>query len=797
MNYELRIGISLMGGVSMAKHKQTTSDRLFHRAMIVLFTLIFAGFGAGAYGLVSVQLVNGAEFAAKAKESQLRDTEVAARRGTIYDINGAALAQSASASKVYINPHSLDSALNKAEILDALCGELAPILGITPEKVRRQAGYINNNYMALQGQVDSETMEKVSAFRDKALVIQEKSDEPRYADTGGVKSTKSTFAYYVGVQPDIIRFYPLGKLAANVLGFTGAEDIGRAGLELFYDKTLTGVPGRIVSAKNAADANLPIEYEDMYDPVPGHSLVLTIDEVAQRFLERALEQAKLDAKAKAAYGIVMDVKTGAVLGMACAPNYDPANYQEIADKNLRAQIASIANEEEREKAYSNAMMAQWRNGTLELTYEPGSVFKTITFSAALEEGIVDQDTHYSCGGGIQIANRFIRCHKRSGHGNQSLAEGLMNSCNPFTITIGQQLGVEKFYKYFEGFGFTEPTGIDLPNEYSPRKGINIHAKENMRQVELASCSFGQSFEASPIQILTAVSAIANGGRLMRPYIVEKELNEDGQVIRQTQPVVRRQVISENTARQIRAMMEQVVTAGTGKNGYVAGAHVAGKTGTSQKLSDPAGGYVASFCAFAPADNPEISLLIAIDDPQGMINGGQIAAPPAAQIMESVLAHKNIEMRYTDKEQEELGGSTPDMNRKTAAEAKSLLEKDGFRAQIIGEGKDVLHQIPEPGQSIAKGGLVILYTDGSQANHMVTVPKLTGMTITQAAREAAAAGLNIKLTGNFGSTGLITYRQSIPAGHEVQLGETVTVHFVSNIGVIDSAVSAQGSGDGAD
>jgi len=778
----------------MAKRKQTTSDRLFQRAMIVLFTLIFAGFGAGAYGLVNVQLVNGAEYNAKAKESQLRDTELAASRGTIYDINGSALAQSASASKVYINPSMLDKAVNKAEILGALCDELAPILGITAEKVRRQASYVNNNYMALRGQVDVETMERVDAFRAKKLTIQERTDDPDYPD--GIKTTKATYKYYVGVQPDIIRFYPLGNLAANVLGFTGAEDIGRAGLELFYDKTLTGVPGRILTAKNAADADLHIDHESIYDPVPGHSLVLTIDEVIQRFLERALEQTRIDAKAKAAYGIVMDVKTGAILGMACAPSYDPANYQAIHDRALREQVASIPNEEAREKAFNNAMMAQWRNGTLELTYEPGSVFKTITFSAALEEGIVDQGTHYTCGGGIQIANRYFRCHKRTGHGTQSLAEGLMNSCNPFTITIGQQLGVERFYKYFEGFGFTEPTGVDLPNEYTPRKGVNIHAQENMHAVELASCSFGQSFEASPIQIITAVSAIANGGRLMRPYIVERELNQDGQVVRQTQPVVRRQVISENTARQIREMMEKVVTSGTGKNGYVAGAHVAGKTGTSQKLSDPAGGYVASFCAFAPADNPEVSLLIAIDDPQGMINGGQIAAPPAAQIMESVLAHKNIEMRYTEKEQEELGGSTPDMSRKAVAEAKTLLEQAGFRVQVIGGGAAVLHQIPEPGQSIAKGGLVILYTDGSQANRMVTVPKLTGITIGQASREAADAGLNIKLTGNFDSTGLITYRQSIPAGDEVPLGSAVTVHFVSNIGVIDSAVETRND-DAAD
>lgn len=765
----------------MAKRKLTTSDRLFQRAMIVLFTLIFVGFGADAYGLVSTMLVHGDEYSAKAKQSQLHDTEVAAQRGTIYDTNMEPLAQSASASKVYINPSSLDKALNKAEIIDTLCSELAPILGITAEKVRKQASYVNNNYMALQGQLDNATMEQVNAFLKKKLAITTKNDQ------GETQTISGSYAYYVGVQPDIIRYYPLGNLASNLLGFTGADDIGRAGLELFYNQTLTGVPGRIVSAKNAADKDLPIEYQSIYDPVPGHSLVLTLDEVIQRYLERSLEQARINADAKAAYGLIMDVNTGAILGMACAPNYDPGDYQTIADEALREEIAAIQDEEARKAAYNNAMMAQWRNGTLELTYEPGSVFKTITFSAALEEGIVDSHTSYNCTGGIQIANRFIRCHNRNGHGTQTLEEGLMNSCNPFTVTIGQQLGVDKFYNYFEGFGFTEPTGIDLPNEYAPKKGVHIHAKENMRVVELASCSFGQSFEASPIQIITAVSAIANGGKLMRPYVVEKELDENGSVVKQTQPVVRRQVISERTAQQVRGMMEKVVESGTGKNGYVAGAHVAGKTGTSQKLSSSEGGYVASFCAFAPADHPEVALLIAIDEPQGMINGGQIAAPPAAEIMENVLAYKNIEMRYTEKEQEELGGSTPDVCTKSIADAKQTLESAMFQVKVIGEGGSVLHQIPEPGQSIAKGGLVILYTDGSEANQMVTVPKLVGLSITQAAKEAAAAGLNIKLTGNFNSNTLVTYRQSIPVGDQAQLGETITVHFISNSGVVDRAI----------
>jgi len=771
----------------MTKKRQTASDRLFQRAMIVLFALIFVGFGAGAYGLVNVQLVNGREYAARAQASQLRDTEVAAQRGTIYDINMKEIATSATASKVYINPHALDQALNKEEILQVLSDELAPILGIAGERVLRQASFVNYNYMALAGQVDTATMDLVNEFRRQPLRVQVKSDKAIHEAQGGIQTINTTYAHFVGVQPDIVRYYRWNTLAANVIGFTGADDIGRAGLELFYNKTLTGLPGRIVSAKNAADSNLPIQFESMYEPVPGHSLVLTIDEVVQRYLERALEQARIDAQAKAAYGIVMDIKTGAIVGMACVPSYDPGNYQEIADNAIRAQVEAIRDDEQRRVAYNNAMMAQWRNGAIELTYEPGSVFKIVTFAAALEENIVNLNTTFHCGGAVQVANRRMRCHRREGHGRLTLTEGLMNSCNPFTIHMGQQLGVDTFYKYLEGFGFTEPTGIDLPNEFRPRKGLNIHARENMRIVELASCSFGQSFEASPIQILTAVSAIANGGRLMQPYIVAKELDAEGRVMRETQPTVRRQVVSEQTARTMSEMMEQVVVAGTGKNGYVAGARVAGKTGTSQKLSAREG-YVASFAAFAPADRPEYAILIAIDEPQGhMINGGQIAAPPAAIVMENLLVHKNIEMRYTEKEQAELGGSTPDVVQMTPGAAQAQLEREGFRVQIVGEGGTVLFQIPEPRQSIARGGLVILYTDQSAAQRMTTVPRLIGMSIAQAEREAAAAGLNLKLTGNFSSNALNTYRQSIPAGSEVRRGETITVHFVSGYDVVDRLI----------
>ena len=771
----------------MTKRKRRTpeSTRFRQRAAVVLVLLILAGFGTGARGLVRVQIIRGPEFAARAQANQLHDTEVPPQRGTIYDTRGRVIAESAAASLVFINPHLLNQAINRDEILQVIADDLSPILGITPEHVHRQASFTHLNHMRLQGRVDDETMQQVNEFRARTLVVQEQTNDPAFPD--GVRDVRTTFGRYVQVQPDVVRFYRWGSLAGSLIGFTGADDVGRSGLELLHNQTLTGLPGRIVSARSAAGVNLPIHYSSIYDPQPGNSLVLTIDEVVQRFLERSLEQARIDAVADAAYGIVMCVRTGAILAMACVPSFDPNNHQRVADEALRERILAIPNEEERRQAYNHAMMAQWRNGSIELTYEPGSVFKVVTFAAAIEEGLVDMNTTFHCTGVIQIANRRMHCHNRNGHGTLTLAQGLMNSCNPFTIHMGQQLGSNTFYDYFEAFGFTEPTNIDLPGEFRPRTGVNIHSRENTRIVELASSSFGQSFEASPIQILSAVAAIANGGRLMQPFVVAQELDPAGRVVRETQPVVRRQVVSEQTAALVAYMMEQTVIDGTGRNAYVAGARVAGKTGTSQKLS--AGeGYVASFAAFAPADNPQFAILIAIDNPQGgIINGGQLAAPVAAEVLESLMVYKNIEMRYTETERQALGGSTPNVVQMAPDAARVQLQQAGFRVEVIGQGEQVLHQIPAPRATIPAGGLVVLYTDNTIAQRMVAVPDLTGLTITEAQQAAAAAGLNIRLTGNFNSHQLRTNRQSIPAGTRARMGESITVHFVTSFGVVDRTI----------
>ena len=363
----------------------------------------------------------------------------------------------------------------------------------------------------------------------------------------------------------------------------------------------------------------------------------------------------------------------------------------------------------------------------------------------------------------------------------------MNSCNPFFITVGQKLGAEKFFEYFEAFGFTEKTGIDLPAENVPIAGQNYHSLDSMGIVELSSSSFGQSFQVTPIQMITAISAIANGGKLMTPYLVQKQLDENGNVIKETQPNVRRQVVSEQTAKTVADMMEAVVSSGTGKNAYVAGYRVAGKTGTSQKLSAGGKKYVASFGCFAPADDPEIAVLILVDEPVGQINGGQICTPVAAKVVEKTLEYLGVERQYTEKEMELLDTNAPNLVGSNVDDAKKLLENEGFEAKVVGEGDVVVTQMPSYNQTMPQNGIIVLYTEQDAERVTVKVPDLRQMSVSQANKYALSAGLNIKISGNALNEGeLVSYDQSIEPGEEVEYGKTVTVYFKSNTGVNDYA-----------
>ncbi len=762
-------------------NKLSPKSRMLYRVLAVFLLLSVGVFGITSVNLARIQLIDSERYKEQAEKNQLHDTEISAQRGIIYDTNGTVLAQSASVWKVYIRPNKITN----EDFKNDLCRKLSELTGVEIESIKDKADRNGYAYLVVKRQIELEEKERISEFLTQYYTYNEIED----VGDGILKNVEKKIYYSsaVGLDPDVKRYYPYGTLASNVIGFTGTDDIGRSGIELKYDTTLTGTPGRIITAQNGKSDIMSQEFETIYDATQGTGLVLTIDEVIQRYLEDSLEQAYVDSKGVGAYGIVMDVDTGAILAMASMPNYDLNSPQSLTDEEKTALETEYENIDERNKARNNLLYSRWRNFIVSDTYEPGSVFKIITAAAVLEENVATIDTTYSCSGKIQVSDRTIKCHKRTGHGMQTFKEGLMNSCNPFFITVGQKLGQEKFFEYFEAFGFTEKTGIDLPAESSPVAGVTYHSLESMGIVELSSSSFGQSFQVTPIQMITAMCAIANGGKLMTPYLVAKQLDENGNVIKETEPTVRRHVVSEKTAAAVAEMMEAVVTTGTGKNAYVAGYRVAGKTGTSQKLTSERGKYVASFGGFAPADDPEIAVLILIDEPVGQYNGGQICTPVAAQVVEKTLEYMNVERQYTEKELELLDTTAPNLVGSTVSDAQALLESSGFEVKTVGSGETVTAQMPAYNQTMPQNGIIVLYTENDAQRVTVTVPDLRMMTVSQANKYALAAGLNIKISGNALNTGeLISYDQSVEPGEEVEYGKTVTVYFKSNTNVNDLA-----------
>lgn len=732
------------------------SKRMATRAALAMAGLSLAFlYGIGA--LIYAGLINGEENRLKAERNQLSDTQIAAERGTIYDSNMNVLAKSASAWLVYINPSQIKDDTQKELVVNGL----SQILGVDADSVRTKAEKTKTGYQKIAGEVETDVKEALEAY------IDEHSDNKLSA--------------IIGIDPDTKRYYPYSSFASTIIGFTNSDDQGVGGIEMQYDDDLTGVSGRIITAKNAQQGSMSSDYETTYDAKPGESLVLTIDEVIQYYLEQGLEQALVDTGAKYAYGIVMDTDTGAILGMTSKPDFDLNNPRKISNAALSETIAAITDDTQRAQETTNALYAQWRNRTISDTYEPGSVFKTVVVSAALEEGVVDLNTTYTCTGGIQVADNYQRCWKPGGHGHETLTQGLMNSCNPFFITIGQALGEERFYKYFEAFGFTEKTGIDLPAEAKPVAGKTYHALESMGISELSSSSFGQTFQVSPIQMITAVNTIANGGKLMQPYVVDSKLDSDGNVVYKTTPTVKRQVISEKTASTVADMMEQVVSIGTGKNAYVAGYHVAGKTGTSEKIGIE-GAYIASCAGFAPADNPEISILIAIDEPPGEHGGGAVAAPIAGMLLEKIMTYLNVEPQYEDDELSNISSVAPSLVGKSVGDAKVSAAK--FTVKVVGSGTKVISQTPAAGQQMRTGGVIVVYTEENAAKQTATVPNLCNMSMSQANSAAVNAGFNIRLSGTTNSGEVLSYKQSVNAGEEAEIGSVITVYFKSNVDVQD-------------
>ena len=658
--------------------------KLIHRSIAVLAILLVLGFGSAILRLTQLSVVQGEELSQKAVNQQLTDTTISAKRGSIYDTNGKILAQSATVWKVVLAPINLEDDEGKGsnrrtrdEKRTIVSKGLAEILGMKQEELYKMTEE-KSHYVVAKRQIESDVRDKILKFEDEL--------EETYNITGVIR-----------LMEDYKRYYPYGSFASSVIGFTGSDDQGLAGVEYQYDDDLTGTPGRLITAQNVNDA-VPFPAAQKVDAKDGNSLVLTLDEKIQHALEKYLQKGIKENKVyNRAVAIMMDVNTGAILGMAVEDGYDLNKPFKLVNEEDKAAIAKLADDKQAE-AESAALSKQWRNKAVSDTYYPGSVFKIITSSMGIEEGVITDQSSYYCSGSYTPVEGEppVYCHNTLGHGTQNFFQALSNSCNPAFMQIGQQLGAKKYWEYYQAFGFSEKTGIDLPGE---SEDIFFSQDGSMGPMDLAVASFGQNFSITPIQMITAVSAACNGGKLMQPYVVKQILDSDGNVVKSVDSVVKRQVISEETSKKITSLLAQSTEqSGSATNGYVQGYKIGGKTGTSEKLEDSnddgAEDYIASFCGFAPADNPQVALLVYFDTPTGgSYYGSAIAAPVFTEIMQEVLPYLEIEQQYNEDELSKLDTTAGSYTGMTVEEAKAAAEKAGFTVVTNGGEGTVAAQSP--------------------------------------------------------------------------------------------------------
>lgn len=746
-------------------------------AMAALAFLAFVPISLRLYQLMVLQYDYYSNLALR---NQTRTTTVTADRGTIYDANMNVLACSVSVENVYLDPHELKQA---KEDIGEISRTLGEILNLEPEWIAQQAADTKMRYKQIAARIDLQTAEQIR----------------RYINENEISG--------IHLEPNSQRYYPQGALAAQVIGFTNASNTGSEGIEAAYNSFLAGTAGKVITTKGNNEMDMPFSYEKYVQSVPGCDVVLTLDATVQACLEKRMEEAiaKYDVQ-NGAFGIVMNVKTGEVLAMATLGSYDPNDYLEIYDtdqaqqiENLRLAAQLLPKESE---AYTNAMQAykdalqsarlkQWRNRVISDGYEPGSTFKVLTMAAALDSGAITLQNHFSCGGSAHIPGRaqLLHCWRSAGHGSQTTAQALQNSCNIAFANIALQLGGERFYEYVKSFGILEKTGFDLSGE---SKGVFfdkalVTDTQKWGTASLTSGSFGQTFKLTPIQLVRAISAVVNGGYLMEPYIVSEVIDADGKTVLKQEPTVVRQVISEETSKTMRGLMESVVTEGTAKNAAVAGFSIGGKTGTSEKIDvldkngQPTLDKIVSFVGVAPMNDPEYIVLVALDTPSRStgiyISGGVMAAPTVGAVMSDILPYLGVERNYTQSDLAGQAVTMPDLTGLTAKEAAAALKALNLTAQSIGKEEKVTGQIPAAGQSVPAGSQVLLYYGATTQERMVKVPDFSGMTRQQASDAAGKLGLYILVAGNPSvDTKVKVTGQSIAAGTEIAAGTTITLTF---------------------
>ncbi len=701
-----------------------------------------------------LQLVRGEELSLAAREQQTTDNMITPKRGLIYDRNMKIVADNLSVETISISPKNVRG--NSKQTPDQIAMNMADILNLDKDDVLAK-------------------IQKDSSFEYiKKKVEKDEADKLReYIDAYNIDGVKFT--------EDTKRYYPYGNFASQVIGFAGSDNIGLEGIEMVYNKQLQGVPGRIVSANKTSGLDIPDNYESYYEAQDGYSVVLTIDETMQHIAEKHLENARIENQLEeGAATIIMDVKTGEILAMATKPDYDLNSPFEITEAVVEKYPEVNEELEKLEGDEYNAAITQYtqflrRNKAVVDSYEPGSTFKIAVASMALEENSISLTEPFYCDGSIHVADRNIGCANRNGHGTQTFVEAVQNSCNPAFIQIGAKVGKENFFKYMEGFGFRDVTGIELPGETN---GI-FHAKENFKEIDLATSSFGQSFNITPLQMVTMVSAVANGGKLMKPHLVKQLVDTEGNVVQEFEPQVVRQVVSKETSAKMCEILESVVSVGGGKNAYLAGYRIAGKTGTSEKQPRGNQKYVASFIGFAPADDPEIVCLVILDQPPegAPYYGGIIAAPVVKNILEECLQYIGVEPEYTPEEQELMDITVPDISGKSREEAERVLAEVGLTASFRGTGDVVLVQIPKAYSKLSRNSKVVAYTEGEEVEKSVTVPDVVGCTASEANKGITNAGLNVRIKGISNVEGIALCSGQTPAaGTVVEPGTIITLDF---------------------
>lgn len=724
---------------------QTRSFVLMILMGVVMFVLLF-------FRLFDLQITRHEELQGKAVNQQTRRTVVTANRGTIYDAGGNILAISSSAETIILSPLEIDNAVNDTEdpvswTKESLAAGLAEILGKDASAIRKRMDNVKSQYEVIQLRADEDTAAKVRSY----------VDENKIAGVHLVADTK--------------RYYPYGSLAAQVIGFVGDENTGLYGLEAYYEKELEGESGLVISSKDQAENDMLYTYEQYFAAKNGSDLTLTLDTTIQYYLEKGIESMvdKFSA-ANGASGIVMDAKTGGILAMASYPNYDLNDFLTVSDQTLQERI------ERGESTVADMQLLQWRNKALNDTYEPGSTFKILTLSAALEEGVVDKTTTVNCGGSVNISGYTIHCSNKNGHGLQTLVQSVGNSCNPAFINYGLRIGSEKFYEYMRSFGLMNTTGIDLGGE-----AVGVFAADSsFTQLDLACYAFGQNFTVTPLALIAAQAACVNGGYLHTPYLVERITDSDGNVTYRHDDTPVRQVISEQTSATVRECLEYVVASGTGKNGQVAGYRIGGKTGTADK--GQTGDVVVSFLCFAPADDPQVIMLITMDTPSRAtgtyVSGGNMVAPTASTVMAEILPYLGVEPSYSAEELLGMDTTVPNVIGMSVEEAKAKLKDRALSYKIVGDGETITDQTPAGGAIIPGKSSVILYVGEEKSTDKCVVPHLIGKTPSEANTTATAAGLLIRFSGTTGSesSSVRVLSQSIDEGTEVEAGTVITVQL---------------------